>query len=323
MRLGAAALTYIDTFIKTHDLSQFEVVNKEDTAQSRAAPPQPGQSTASRGVPWAPRPPRPAVRLSTHPYQPARQVKNRQQEDMHSDAVPGETSAAHGVSQGYQQLALLPIPEPEQAAPGPNDPVASPSPTPALPRANWGHLSDPTPRHPPRQGRHVAAPAQQQRQAALSPSRAPLEHFAEQLQADLGGSLGRPPSPYQPTQQSTPLPHPETSQPQSAAPASSPESVRAAAAAAGTGVMPRQLQVAFPLAAASSSGAVSYSPEPPRDAAGRPEGPSQIRQVLQQPPPGPTPPLRPVPIAEAHIRGMFFDLILIHLKSMAVPAEKV
>lgn len=71
---------------------------------------------------------------------------------------------------------------------------------------------------------------------------------------------------------------------------------------------------------ASSSGTVSYLPELPRDAAGRPEGPSQIRQVLQQVPPGPTPPLRPVPTAEAHIRGMFFDLLLIHLKSMAVPA---
>lgn len=280
---------------------QFEVVNKEDTAQSRAGPSQPGHGTASRGVPWAPRPPRPAVRLSTHPYQPARQVKKLAQDAALPNADSSGASAAPGHSHGYQQLALLPIPEPEQAAPAPTDPAVSPSTAPALPRVDWGHLSEPTGRPSLRPARHVAVQAQQQRQVALSPSRAPLEQFAEQLQADLGGTLGRPPSPFHPTQQSTPLPHPQSHQAESPQqPAAAAEAARAAAPAPAAGPRPRQPHALFPPAAGISSSGV---PEPPREAASRPEGPSQIRQVLQGGTPGPPPP-RPPPAAEPLSRGI-------------------
>ncbi|CAL8468308.1 g7848 [Coccomyxa elongata] len=293
---GASASSYdsLEDF-----LSEFEVVNKEDTAQNRPGIPLPSLSSATRSFL---RPPRPSVRLTTHPYQTSRQARKPPQHGAYHEPAP---SAYPGSSQGYQQLALLPIPEPEHAAAGADKPTLSPNSDASAAKSGWGHLSEAAAvRQLPRQGRHGAAPAQQPRQAALSPSRAPLEEFTEQLQADLGGSLSPPPSPFSP-QRSAPL-----LAPQQHAPARLPAAVSLqqppathtvdpaatrAAAPVSAAPRPQELLVPYPVITAPAPTHVQTRPE---------GGPSQTRQVLlqqQQVSPVP-PPLRPPPPAEPSLR---------------------
>lgn len=280
-------------------LSQFEVVNKEDTAQSRPGIPLPALSSATRSFL---RPPRPSVRLSTHPYQTSRQARKPPQHGAYHEPAP---SAYPGSSQGYQQLALLPIPEPDHAAAGVDKLVMSPNPD-ASAAKSQGPLSEAAGvRQLPRQGRHGAAPAQQPRQAALSPSRAPLEEFTEQLQADLGGSLRPPPSPFSP-QRSAPLPAP-----QQHAPAPLPAAVSLQQPPATHTVDPAATRAAAPMSAAPrpQEPLVQYpviTAPAPTQVQTRPDGGlSQTRQMplqQQQVPPGP-PPLRPPPPTEPSLRG--------------------
>ncbi|BDA43741.1 hypothetical protein COCOBI_04-7570 [Coccomyxa sp. Obi] len=298
---GASASSYdsLEDF-----LSEFEVVNKEDAAQNRPGIPLPSLSTVSRGFL---RPPRPSVRLSTHPYQASRPARRNPQHCTLNDPASGSNCASPGSSHGYQQLALLPVPDPEHAAAaGPDKPTVSPNPDTSAAKLAWGHLPEAAARQLPRQqARHGTAPAQQSRQAALSPSRRPpLEEFAEQLQADLGGSLSPPPSPFQP-QRSAPLPPPQQ-QP----PAPLPVAVSLQQPTALSSVDPAAARAAAPVSAAPrpQEPLVPYplvTVPGPTHVQNRPEGgPSQIRQVLlqqQQVPSGPLP-LRPPPPTEPSLR---------------------
>jgi hypothetical protein len=193
-------------------MAQFEVVSKEDQPQGAPfAQPlhQQPRSATARLLPFTPtpRPPRPAgVRLSTHPYQPSRQSSKRQQNRPSQGAAAASSSL-----QDYQQLALLPVPEPEPALQPPQLPVAQSLPAAAsltflssgssLPsQASLPVLAGslPSAQASQAEGGPALQPRPGQHQPA-SPSK-PLDAFAEQLQADLGICLSSA-TPFQPPAQ--------------------------------------------------------------------------------------------------------------------------
>ena len=138
--------------------AQFEVVSKEEQAQGIAML----ETRPSRGFLQTSRPPRPAVRLTSQPYQPKPRKARLQ--------LQGAASAGGG--QGRDQQPPIPWAAADQAS----------SSSPAV--ADRGHVADAN------RGRALQPGSQSkvQQQQQVSPSRA-LEAYAEQMSADLGGGL--------------------------------------------------------------------------------------------------------------------------------------
>ena len=140
-----------------YSCAQFEVVSKEDQAQGAALL----ETRPTRGFLHTSRPPRPAVRLSSQPYQPrARKLRPQVQ----------DAASASG-SQGYEPQPLVPVAATDEAS--------------RSPPADPGHMSEAV-RGSTLQPGSQQSRMQQQQQAL--PSRA-LEAYAEQMSADLGSGL--------------------------------------------------------------------------------------------------------------------------------------
>lgn len=195
---------------------QFEVVSKEEQPLVSSTQPLALSRTGPRLLPYTTRPPRPAVRLSSHPYQPARQSKGQQQQQQQQPGADQNASSSSSADT-FQPLPLLPLlggdehPWPQgwpatQAFAALHSPASFSRP---------GSLSAQTALGA--QNRAAVQPQQQLRVSqSAGASGKPLDGFTEQLQADLGGVLADPPlSPFKAEDQQVscegpipPQPHP-------------------------------------------------------------------------------------------------------------------